>query len=321
MTSISVCMPIYNSSKYIVHAIESVLKQTLTDFERIIIDDCSTDDTGVIAAYFAERDERIQYIRNDTNAGMVNNWNRCLEKATGRYIKFLFGDDLLADDALEQMAGYLDANPDVGLVASARILIDDSNTPIETLAHFDTRIYEGSEIIKVCFLQQNNLVGEPTAVMFRKELAGRGFNSDYRQMVDLEMWFHLLDQGDFAYIKQPLCSFRVHPEQQTKKNIQSLFHYSEFFLLMEEYINRPYMNFSRIYQRTFLFEKYYTFWKIFRHKPEYRHTAEEIVARQYGWLRFYCFVPLYKLYNPVRKLIRAVMFLKRPVTQSAATGI
>jgi len=307
---ISVCMPIYNSSRYIAQAIESVLKQTRSDFKLIIIDDCSTDGTGAIAASFAERDARILFFRNDTNAGMVNNWNRCLQKATGRYIKFLFGDDLLEADALEQMAAYLDANPAVGVVASARILIDGEDRPIKTLAHFDTRIYDGTEIIKACFLKQDNLVGEPTAVMFRKELAGRGFNTGYRQMVDLEMWFHLLDQGACAYIQQPLCAFRVHPEQQTGKNNSNLLHYSEFFLLMEEYINRPFMNFSRIGQLAFIFEKYYSFWKLFRHKELYRQTADDIITRQYGWLKFYSFLPFYKTYNPLRKIMRALVSKK-----------
>lgn len=303
-------MPIYNSSKYIANAIESVLKQSRPDFELIIIDDCSTDGTGEIAASFADQDTRLRFIKNDRNAGMVNNWNLCLEKARGCYIKFLFGDDLLEADALEQMAAYLDANPDIALVASARILIDENSNSIKTLAHFDTRIYDGKEIIRTCFLQQNNLVGEPTAVMFRKELAGRGFDPAYRQMVDLEMWFHLLDQGACAYIQHPLCSFRVHPEQQTDKNNCSLLQYSEFFLLMEEYINKPYMNFNRINQLTFLFEKYYSFWKLFRRKQFYRQTADRIIANQYGWLRFYCFLPLYKMYNPLRKLTRKMIPVK-----------
>ncbi|NVN89346.1 MAG: glycosyltransferase family 2 protein [Desulfuromonadales bacterium] len=308
--TISVCMPIYNSFRYIAHAIESVLIQTRRDFELIIIDDCSNDGTGEIAASFADQDTRIRFIRNVSNVGMVNNWNLCIEKASGRYIKFLFGDDLLEADALERMAACFDADPAVGLVASARILIDEESRPLETLAHFDTRIYDGTEIIKVCFLKQNNLVGEPTAVMFRKELAGRGFNKNYRQMVDLEMWFHLLDQGACAYMRQPLCSFRVHPDQQTQKNIVNLFHYSEFFLLMEAYIHKPYMGFSRIRACTFLFEKYYIFWKIFRNRPDHRQTAFNIISEQYGWLRFFCFLPLYKTYNPLRKLTRKIASAK-----------
>ena len=301
---ISVCMPIYNSSRYISQAIESVLKQTEHDFELLIIDDCSTDGTGEIAASFSNRDTRIRIIRNETNVGMVNNWNKCIEKANGRYLKFLFGDDLLEADALEKMATYLDNQPDVTIVSSARFLIDENNQPIDTLSHFDTRIHNGREILKTCFLQHINLIGEPTAVMFRKKQAGRGFDPAYRQMVDLEMWFYLLDQGECAYIRQPLCSFRVHPEQQTTKNLSSLFHYSEFFLLMQEYIDKPYMGFNRVRQRTFLFEKYYIFWKIFRLKPEFRQTAGRIISSQYGWLRFYGMMSLYKIYNPLRKLAR-----------------
>jgi hypothetical protein len=81
-------------------------------------------------------------------------------------------------------------------------------------------VVSGGEAMNRCFFE-GNLIGEPTAVMFRKAQASRGFSADYNQAVDLEMWFHLLEQGDLAFLAQPLCAIRLHDDQQTVRNARS----------------------------------------------------------------------------------------------------
>ena len=92
---ISVCIPTYNYAHYISFAVESILSQQFTDFELIIVDDCSKDNTEEIVSRFL-CDKRVSFEKNERNLGLVANWNKCLSKAKGEYIKFVFADDMLA---------------------------------------------------------------------------------------------------------------------------------------------------------------------------------------------------------------------------------
>src|SRR3990170_405399 len=85
---VSVCIPTYNGGKYIRECIESILVQTYTDFEILIVDDKSFDETIEIAEEFARGDKRIRIVRNRQNLGLVKNWNKCVELAEGEWIKF-----------------------------------------------------------------------------------------------------------------------------------------------------------------------------------------------------------------------------------------
>ena len=108
---ISVCIPTYNYAHYISFAVESVLNQQFTDFELIIVDDCSKDNTEEVVSRFLY-DKRVSFEKNERNLGLVGNWNKCLSKARGEYIKFVFADDMLAsDEALGRMAEYFGLGP------------------------------------------------------------------------------------------------------------------------------------------------------------------------------------------------------------------
>ena len=91
---ISVLIPLYNAEKFIAQAIESVLNQTFTDFEIIIVDNYSTDRSITIARNY-EYDKRVKIFQNSENIGAVRNWNQCMLYASGEYLKFLFADDYL----------------------------------------------------------------------------------------------------------------------------------------------------------------------------------------------------------------------------------
>src|ERR1035438_611639 len=172
-TKISVCIPTYNYAKYLPEAIDSVLSQNYANFELLIIDDCSQDNTPEIVTSYAANDNRIIFKLNSHNLGMAKNWDLCMQEASGDYIKFLFGDDLLCSpDALSKMASILDSNSKIALVASARKFINENSEYIKELAHFQHKIViEGTKAISMCLWEQKNLIGEPSAVMFRKELA------------------------------------------------------------------------------------------------------------------------------------------------------
>jgi glycosyltransferase involved in cell wall biosynthesis len=219
---VSVCVPTYNHAHFLHDAIASILKQTYTDFELVVVDNCSTDDTETVVAGYAATDHRIRYVRNQLNVGAQNNLNRCLEEARGDYIKIVCADDLLRPDCLAKMVEMLDTHPSVTLAGSARLLTNDVLQPIMLLSFsWEPVLMSGADAAKLC-LTHGNLIGEPTAVLFRKKDAQRGFNTAYQQLIDLDLWFHLLMKGDFAFTPEPLCVFRRHAGQETRGNTKTL---------------------------------------------------------------------------------------------------
>lgn len=304
---VSVCMPVFQGAGFLSCAIDSVLAQDFRDFELIIIDDSSVDGTAEIVQDYASRDSRVFFCANDANVGMVNNWNRCLKMARGRYIKFLFQDDIFTTpDSLEKMVRILDDDPAVSLVASARQVIDCFSEIVKEESFFGCPISaRGSDIIRYCILKHGNVIGEPSAVLFRKEQAGRGFNCNYRQIVDLEMWFHLLEQGRFVYLVEPLCGFRIHANQQTRKNIRDLVHVEDFDLLFAEYLAKEYVSIGLLARQHIRFHQYYNLWKLSRRNMCNRILALEKISRYYGTVGFFFRLYFYKLYDPVYKFVRS----------------
>jgi glycosyltransferase involved in cell wall biosynthesis len=238
---VSVCVPTYNYARYLPEAIESVLSQTFTDFELLVIDDHSPDNSREVMENYARRDDRIVFSVNDRNLGMVANWNLCLERARGEYVRFLFGDDyLVSPEALGSMVEVLDRYPRVVLTGSAREVVDESSRRKRIVSRFPDRSrYRGVEVVRRSLLEERNLVGEPSAVMFRRPAALRGFDPAYRQLVDLEMWFHLLGQGDYYHLGTPYVAFREHGEQQTVHNERAGVLIHELARLNTDYGRRP----------------------------------------------------------------------------------
>jgi len=300
-------MPVFRGSRYIVDAIESVLAQDYRDFELLVIDDCSGDCTDAIVREYAVQDPRVSFVANDSNLGMVANWNCCLAMARGSYIKFLFQDDVLTyADSLGKMVRVLDDDPEVSLVASARRVINGYSEVLREESFFEHSISaRGAEVIRYCILKHGNVIGEPSAVLFRSEQAMRGFSIGYRQIVDLEMWFHLLEQGCFVYINEPLCGFRVHAHQQTRKNIKSLVHVEDFDRLYHEYLPKQYLDIGLLAREHIRFHQYYNLWKLSRRNMYNRSLALEKISRYYGTIGFFARLYLYKIFNPVYKFARS----------------
>ncbi|HZP61051.1 MAG TPA: glycosyltransferase [Opitutaceae bacterium] len=216
---ISVLIPNYNCARFLPEAIDSVLMQDEGDYELIISDDRSHDGSADLLRRYDGRDPRLRLFFQSSNLGMVAHWNWCLEQARGEYVKFVFADDLLASGGtLGQMAARLRADPGIALVATARVVLDPSSRPVGTWSELSAGRHRGPELVARCLCADRSLVGEPSAVMFRRSAARRGFDPGWRQLMDLEMWFHLLSAGDLEYVAEPLCAFRLHPGQQSEAN-------------------------------------------------------------------------------------------------------
>ena len=237
---ISVLVPTYNYARFLPEAIGSVLAQDFADFELIISDDASTDGSAAIIRPYAERDPRIRFHRQEPNLGMVANWNWCLRQARGEYVQFVFGDDLLVSPrALTTLATLLDAHPEAAIASSARLVFDAESKVTDHWNDLPRGRHDGPALIARCLRTRRNQVGEPSVVMFRRQAAGRGFDPSFRQLVDLEMWFHLLAQNGLVHTDEPLCGFRRHAAQQTAVNQQARVSDLEMIELIDRYLACP----------------------------------------------------------------------------------
>lgn len=210
---VSVCIPTYRGAATIGAAIESVLSQSLADFELIVIDDGSSDDTQAIVKRFT--DPRLRYLQNDRNLGPEGNWNRCLELAQGKYFKLLPHDDLLHPLCLEKQVAVLEADTSqrIALVFSARDVLAPDGRVLTQRGYPGAHegVIAGNVVIRTCVRRGTNLLGEPGAVLFRKSLADRigFFDATNPYVIDLDYWFRLLAHGDAYFCAARLASFRV----------------------------------------------------------------------------------------------------------------
>jgi glycosyltransferase involved in cell wall biosynthesis len=213
---VSICIPTYLGAQTIGATIESVLGQDFQDFELIIVDDGSPDETGAIVARFA--DSRIRYERNERNLGPLGNWNRCQALAQGKYFKLLPHDDLLAPSCLTQQVKVLenDTEERIALVFCARDVIGPDGRVL-THRGYPARegIIPGKLLARRSVRAGTNLIGEPGGVLFRRSLATvvGCFDATNSYVIDLDYWFRLLAHGDAYYLPQHLSSFRVSGQQ------------------------------------------------------------------------------------------------------------
>ena len=302
---VSICIPTYRYGRFIAQAIDSVLAQDYENFELLIIDDASPDNTQQVVEPYLALDARIRFEVNSTNRGMVPNWNYCLEQARGEYVKFLFADDFLSSvNALSSMVELLDRDASLSLIFSARNFVDEGGISFRLARPFGVNAcrMSGEKLIKYSLARMNNPIGEPSTVMFRKKQGMRGFDSRYQQLVDLEMWLHLLEQGDAYYLPEPLSSFRVHGAQQTTVNVQFL--QNDRLMLAREYLAD-----SPLLKKYLEYCQYYTWWKLARKStPEEQGRVIELVKRRYQLWKFYMLLPFYKLITPMYKLLTPIIY-------------
>ncbi|HEV7745011.1 MAG TPA: glycosyltransferase family 2 protein [Pyrinomonadaceae bacterium] len=231
-SKVSVCIPTYNGSTYLRQAIESARTQTYSDFELLIVDDSSSDDTFQIVEEFAQGDSRVRAYQNPQRLGLVGNWNRCLELAGGEWIKFLFQDDYLHPTCIERLLELAEGSG-AALVACQRDFQFESDLPVEFKNSFVRYVTENELAARfpnatgaigaaefashAAVYPTLNCIGEPTAVMFHHSVVKRfgRFNPELRQLVDWEYWMRIATNAGLHYLDESLATFRVHRNAAT----------------------------------------------------------------------------------------------------------
>lgn len=235
---VSICLPIHNGEKFLQEALNSIALQTYSRIELIISDDASWDASLAIINEFKKTINFPVLIYHHEPSGIGANWNYTIEKANGEFIKFLFQDDVLEPTCIEKMVKIFEKNPNLGLVASKREFIIQesfkSNELDDWILKFsdlqknipsganDDYFHINKELFKTDYFFKSplNLIGEPSVVMFRKNITEEvgWFSTNLKQVLDYEYWFRILKTKDIIIIKESLVKFRLHSAQETNKN-------------------------------------------------------------------------------------------------------
>ena len=234
---VSLCIPTYNGDRFLKDALSSAFAQTYPQIEVILSDDRSNDRTLEIAESFRESTSIHYTILNHTRSGLAHNWNHCLDRARGDYIKFIFQDDILEPDCVKKMLELAEREREIGLVFSPRIfLLEKGVDRIPSLMQLYRSCHQshlawsklhpiqsGLDLLSDPNLMENpvNKIGEPSTVLIRKSIFDRvgKFDVELQQFVDLEMWWRILLYYKVGFIDRTLSYFRIHPHQETYKNI------------------------------------------------------------------------------------------------------
>lgn len=207
---ITVLMPVYNCELFIEEAVESILNQTFTDFEFIIIDDCSTDGTVAIINKFA--DARIQLIQKEKNTGYTNSLNYGLTIAKGKYIARMDGDDISMPERFAKQVDFLEANNDIVLCGAVFKIIGTGEI---------INVPENHDDIKFGMLLRCR-IGHPTVMIRKKVLIDNNINYDHEMepAEDYDLWVRLLEIGKLHNLQECLLAYRIHENQVSTLKIE-----------------------------------------------------------------------------------------------------
>lgn len=213
---VSVITPVYNGARYLAEAIESVLRQTFTNWRYTIVDNRSDDETGEIARRYAELDPRISIVETPEFLPVIANWNFSVQQLppSARYCKILHADDLLLPNCLEEMVAAGEEYPCAGIIGAYALY----GTRMKlTGIPKHVRLIPGNEICREFLLDGVRVFGSPSALLLRADLIrSRPQLYDERELhADHALCLELLQDSDFAFVHQVLTYNRVHDDSIT----------------------------------------------------------------------------------------------------------
>lgn len=220
--SVSVVIPAYNAGRFLLPAVQSILAQTFTDFELIVIDDGSTD--GSIATLSVFNDDRLRIERNDLNLGLVATRNKGLHLAKATLMAILDSDDIAKPDRLEKQVKRFRSDPDLALLGTCADIIDDDGTVVSEI---DVWLYVHDDIRRE-LLNGNRFV--QSSVMLRVDAARAvGGYPDYPDIAeDYALWLRLAEDYRVANLPERLVQYRVHGAQVSQRKIRHMREAADF---------------------------------------------------------------------------------------------
>jgi glycosyltransferase involved in cell wall biosynthesis len=241
LPSVSVCIPVYRGEEFLAETIRSVLDQTYRDFELVVLDNASPDDSGRIARSFG--DHRIRVETNLTTLPQPENWREAVRLCRAPLIKLVCADDLLHPRCLEYQVGPMEADPGLAVVAARRHMIDERSrvlVPRRGLIGL-TGVRSSVEVARHVVRSGANPIGEPGGVLFRRAhyFAVGGWRPDHRFVMDLDLWIRLLQHGEFLGLPETLAAFRIGQDSLSADNETTI--YAEQKAYIEELGTTPHL--------------------------------------------------------------------------------
>ena len=233
---VSICIPTFNGAQFIEEAMESAINQTYPNLEIVVSDDASKDYTLKIIESYKDKTDIPIHIFHHKPSGIGANWNHCIKKSKGDYIKFLFQDDILDKECITEMMLIAKSSLKIGLVYSKRrIIYEQENRFVKTwIGNFKSlhlnwsnpdltnKMISGREMLKDSNLMAppQNKIGEPTAVLLNKKVFEEVgyFNKKLKQSLDLEYWYRVMTKFDVGFVNKELVVFRLHGNQASQVN-------------------------------------------------------------------------------------------------------
>jgi len=206
VVAVSVILPAYNCEKFIGKAIQSLLDQTFTNFELIIVNDGSTDNTEF--AIIAFDDPRIVYIKNQKNQGLIFSLNRAIDMAQGKYIARMDADDICKPDRLLKQKTYLDENQEAAMCATTIDLINETGN-MTGVWELDRQTTTSKQIKRQLIYQ--NCIAHPTIMVRTEIIKNLKYSPRQANIEDYDLWLRLLSNGyRIDKIDEPLLLYRIH---------------------------------------------------------------------------------------------------------------
>ena len=216
---ISVVLPVYNAEETVAEAIDSILQQTFMDFELIIINDGSIDNSEEIILSYS--DERIRYYSNGENRGLIYSLNRGLRLAKGKYIARMDADDISLPERFEKQVRIMEDKPHVIVCGTLVKYFGSTKCRLPFTAYEDSGLNKEKLLLGCCF-------AHPTVMIRRQILVDTGivYHDDYLHAEDYKMWIDLAAHGDFYNIQEVLLKYRLSATQISQNSNLSQIEYS-----------------------------------------------------------------------------------------------
>jgi len=209
---VSIITPSYNSDKFISKTIESVINQTYDNWEMIIVDDCSPDNSNEIIEEYIKQDNRIKLIKLDKNSGPAVARNTAIKKAKGRYIAFLDADDLWLPDKLEKQLNFMNTN-NLEFTYSAYKLIDENDN--------DLGVFSPPALANYNSLLKTNFIGCLTAIYDTKKI-GKMYMPNILKRQDYGLWLKILKEIKTTKgIIEPLAMYRIRKNSVSSNKLKA----------------------------------------------------------------------------------------------------
>lgn len=240
MVSVSVLLPSYNHEKYIGETIESVLNQTFSDFEFIIIGDCSPDNSVEIIKKYVDKDDRIKFYIHDKNMGIAKTENELIDLAKGKYIAFLNSDDVWHESKLEKQLNLLEKDENLIIWTEGEIIDENSNLVGKKFTKtYGSRKKKLNGDIFNALLHGNYILF--ASLMFKRDnLKGLRFIEDLKIINDYPFELALAKKYKYHFIKQPLTYYRMHGKNTIIMNKENSFLFYKDIIIVQRYLLETY---------------------------------------------------------------------------------